>query len=204
MIIKRDEAKQRGLTRYFTGCACKYGHVSERLVSNCRCVDCHNAFGSQWKKANSAACSKTNREWRKENRERVRAVKREYYRANDADRVQQAIRSRKWLEANRDKSRASTAEWRKRNLAIAAAAQQRRRSKKLQRTPAWADHEKIRQFFVLARELTLTTGVEHEVDHIYPLQGETVSGLHVETNLRVIPKSANRSKGARLIHINTN
>ncbi len=59
----------------------------------------------------------------------------------------------------------------------------------------WADHDKIRQFYALAKELTERTGVEHEVDHIYPLQGETVCGLHVETNLQILTKTANRAKG---------
>ena len=34
----------------------------------------------------------------------------------------------------------------------------------------------------------------NEVDHIIPLQGQFVSGLHVPENLRVIPRSINRSK----------
>jgi hypothetical protein len=60
---------------------------------------------------------------------------------------------------------------------IAAAAASRRKAKILQRTPSWADHDKIRQFYILAKDLTDFTGVEHEVDHIYPLQGRNVSGF---------------------------
>lgn len=197
-ITPRDEARKRGVARYFTGEACKYGHVSERFVSNRRCVACHDAFKSAWRKTHLASCTAQSRRWRERNRGKVRAVKKAHYAASESTRKSQAARTRRWLEANREKSRAATARWRQRNLAKAAAAQQRRRSKKLQRTPAWADHEKILQFYILAKELTEQTGIEHEVDHIYPLQGEFVSGLHVETNLRVIPKSENRSKGARI------
>jgi hypothetical protein len=40
-IIIRAEAKERGLTRYFTGKSCKHGHVCERIVSNRECSRCH-------------------------------------------------------------------------------------------------------------------------------------------------------------------
>ncbi|MGH7088389.1 MAG: hypothetical protein ACREE4_23275 [Stellaceae bacterium] len=53
------------------------------------------------------------------------------------------------------------------------------------------------EFFAPRRCLTETTGIIHEVDHIVPLHGRTVSGLHVETNLQVIPKSVNRQKSNR-------
>ena len=39
-IITRKEAKEKGLKRYFTGKACKNGHIAERLVCNKTCIDC--------------------------------------------------------------------------------------------------------------------------------------------------------------------
>ncbi|MCL8489361.1 MULTISPECIES: hypothetical protein [Bradyrhizobium] len=42
-IISRKEAKGRGLARYFTGEACKHGHVAERLASSRACVECKRA-----------------------------------------------------------------------------------------------------------------------------------------------------------------
>lgn len=42
--------------------------------------------------------------------------------------------------------------------------------------------------------MTHKTGIRHEVDHIIPLQGRTVSGLHVETNMQVITRAENRAK----------
>lgn len=70
---------------------------------------------------------------------------------------------------------------------------------KIQRTPTWANLEAIKEFYILAARLTLETGIKHHVDHIIPLQGKTVSGFHVESNLRVIPAKENLSKGNRLL-----
>lgn len=72
------------------------------------------------------------------------------------------------------------------------------RACKLNATPAWADLDKIQWFYNYAIWLSQITGVPHEVDHIIPLQGENVCGLHVENNLQVIPMRDNRIKGNKL------
>lgn len=74
----------------------------------------------------------------------------------------------------------------------------KRKAAKLQATPVWADMQKIEAFYEEARRLTDETGVLHEVDHIYPLQGKTGCGLHVHTNLRVLTRAANRAKGTKI------
>jgi 5-methylcytosine-specific restriction endonuclease McrA len=68
---------------------------------------------------------------------------------------------------------------------------------KKQRTPCWLTFEHLKQIELLSIEalrLTQTTGVRHEVDHIIPLRGQSVSGLHVPWNLQIITKSENASK----------
>ena len=70
----------------------------------------------------------------------------------------------------------------------------KRRATKLDATPRWADLEKIQQVYILCRQISETTGVLHHVDHEVPLQGKHVCGLHVETNLRIIPATENLSK----------
>lgn len=68
------------------------------------------------------------------------------------------------------------------------------RAKRFERMMPWANRLSIRDFYVLAQKLTYETGIPHEVDHVIPLQGKKVSGLHVENNLRVVPMTVNRSK----------
>lgn len=61
---------------------------------------------------------------------------------------------------------------------------------KLQRTPAWANSDLIKQIYI-----NCPTGFQ--VDHIVPLQGEFVSGFHVEYNLQYLTKTDNVRKGNR-------
>ena len=64
----------------------------------------------------------------------------------------------------------------------------KRRATKLQRTPTWADLEKIKDFYKLCPP-------GYHVDHIIPLQGKLVSGLHVLANLQYLTAAENLSKG---------
>lgn len=63
--------------------------------------------------------------------------------------------------------------------------------------PPWADKEAMRAIYAQAQRLTMDTGIPHEVDHVIPLLGKDVSGLHVEYNLRVVHRAVNRRKSNR-------
>lgn len=72
-----------------------------------------------------------------------------------------------------------------------------RRAAKRKATPAWANREAMETIYARAAELSLDTGIQHDVDHIIPLLGKSVCGLHVEDNLQIIPHVDNLRKGNR-------
>lgn len=68
------------------------------------------------------------------------------------------------------------------------------------RTPAWLTLDDLRmmeQAYELAALRTKLFGFSWHVDHVLPLHGKFVSGLHVPHNLQVIPGFENRSKSNR-------
>jgi len=91
-----------------------------------------------------------------------------------------------------DKVRAKSHDWYVRNKAKVLAHSRAYQARKLHRSVAWADDDAI-QFFYECRP------VGCDVDHIIPLQGKNISGLHVENNLQWLPKSENRAKGNRWV-----
>lgn len=74
---------------------------------------------------------------------------------------------------------------------------QARRARLRKALPAWANLFFIAEIYDLAARRTRETGFRWEVDHIIPLKGKTVCGLHVENNLRVIPWIENTKKHNR-------
>lgn len=66
-----------------------------------------------------------------------------------------------------------------------------------ERMAPWANGETIKALYEEAQRLSLETGVQHHVDHVIPLQGEFVSGLHVETNMQILPYRENIAKKNR-------
>ena len=66
-----------------------------------------------------------------------------------------------------------------------------------QATPGWADPTKIEAVYRDAKSRSRREGIVYHVDHVIPLSGKHVCGLHVETNLQVITASENLSKGHR-------
>lgn len=86
-------------------------------------------------------------------------------------------------------------DWNKNNKAKKNALTYKRRTQQLNAFPSWANEFFIEEAYHLAHLRTKLFGFSWHVDHIIPLQGKTVCGLHVENNLQVIPGKINLSKG---------
>ena len=123
-----------------------------------------------WREANKAKTRDRGKAWREANPEKEKAKSKAYY------------------EANKEKVNARTNAWAKNNKGLVTAKTIKRKLAKLKRTPNWSNLDKIEQFYIDCPK-------GYEVDHIIPLQGKLVSGLHVLENLQYLTPKENRSKG---------
>jgi len=133
------------------------------------------------------------------------AISKAYYKKqtnlNEAEKLRRRLNSANWREANLGKSRLNVKLSRQRHPERHANYQSFRRTKKLQATPNWLSAiqiAQIQEFYEISSALTTQTGVKHHVDHICPLLGKNVKGLHVPWNLQVIPAVENIRKSNRI------
>jgi 5-methylcytosine-specific restriction endonuclease McrA len=178
-LKSRADAKAAGETKYFTGKPCKHGHKAPRYVSSGSCEACLLLHKIEWQSANIEKVRASKRNWIKKHPERMRELQRRYHHANKA-RAQAKRRTYAKNKPHKFVEYASS-----------------RRAAKLNRTPKWLDdvqRQQIAEMYECAKELSVMTGESWEVDHIVPMQGECVSGLHVPWNLQLMPKSLNSAK----------
>jgi hypothetical protein len=182
-VISREDAKARGLKRYYTGVPCSHGHDAERLVVSYDCCTCL----SDRKSAQ-----------RKKNPERDQNRSKRYYYLNREDRIEYAAkRIAENPQANREKVR----KWKKENPGKVAAQKKGRELAKTGATPKWLTrehHKQIAAIYLQAQVWSEATGVPYHVDHIIPLNGENVCGLHVPWNLRAIKGEENLKKSNKM------
>ena len=110
------------------------------------------------------------------------AVLEERKRYRDKNKESINEKRKEYVKNNRDKVNARKAKY---------------RAAKLNATPKWLtkeDFNMILSFYLQAKTLSLETGIKYQVDHIVPLRGKTVCGLHVPWNLQVITAEENRKK----------
>ena len=140
------------------------------------CRECHRKRNREWAKKNRERLTKKSASWRRANPEKAREVWQAFHERNKKKRGEQ---NTDWSRRNRDTRRAASA---------------KRKAAKLRATPKWVNWQKVRAIYSQAKRLQEFTGVPMHVDHIVPLQGKNVCGLHWEGNLQIIPASENCKK----------
>lgn len=118
-IRTRKEAIAEGASTYFVGAKCPKGHIAERRVSGCRCVECAAIQTANWIVNNPEWSVAYEKNRYAENPDFFRAKTRKYHaeRANDPEyRQVSSERARKWAKANPVKHKAAMVRRRGREL----------------------------------------------------------------------------------------
>lgn len=191
MVVSQDAASCLGLTHFFTGKPCCRGHLAPRFVSNGTCLVCHRINYKSFLSANPGKAAEYARQYRYRHPEKVMvwSIK---YRALNRDRRNQ--QRREWNMRNAERAAEYRRKYNRDNRHKLSALGAARRAAVLQRTPPWADRIKIEAIYRERDRLSRLTGVPHHVDHVVPLRGKTVWGLHVAENLHPIPARENNQK----------
>jgi len=131
-------------------------------------------------------------------------VKAKYHKLAESDEYREAERNRvnAFHEANPDKVKLWNRRYANENAPKVNAKAKRYVLARGRRTPTWLtpdDYWMIEQAYELAAMRTEMLGFPWHVDHVVPLHGRVVSGLHVPHNLQVIPAVVNRSKSNKFV-----
>ena len=154
----------------------------------------HNKQTQEYYNNNHAKCRDQQREYRKHNPDKISERNKNTYNKNAAAIIE---KNKKWAQENKDKTREYKEDYRKRNPAKSRALLAKRRANKLSATPEWLTkehHDQILSKYEERTRLTQETGIEHHVDHIVPLRGKNICGLHVPWNLQVLTATENMKK----------
>jgi hypothetical protein len=131
---------------------------------------------------------------RSENNVKAREQDRKHYHKNPQKKILSVLKSR---SKNREKFALYQKSWRLLNPDKTSASSRMRDTKRIQRVPLWLSEtqkKEIENFYWLAKDLKKVTGENYHVDHIVPLLGKSVCGLHVPWNLQVLPADINMKK----------
>lgn len=150
---------------------------------SCCCKICKAIDDKKYYENNSERLIANTLKWQKDNPEKAN------------------IKSLKWCKDNPEKYKQKSAKWQKENPGKCNANCRKRQSAKIQATPPWLtkeDFKQIEALYIKAKELEKLDGIKRHVDHIVPLQGKTVCGLHILINLQILTAEENMNKNNKL------
>ena len=148
----------------------------------------------KYRQENKEKFSEYIKKYLQEKKEKV-LESRKKYRQENKEKFSEYMK--KYREENKGKISARKKKYRQENKEKVLFFTRKRQSQKLKRIPIWLLNEDfwlIEEVYKLRKIRSEATKTEWHVDHIIPLQGKNVSGLHCPDNLQLIPRVYNLSK----------
>jgi hypothetical protein len=196
----RLDAIASGFITYIPELPCARGHLLRKI--NGTCVECRRLCEKARYYAKPEQTKLRVKEKYQRNAEILKTRRRTAYATNpEPEKAIARVRSAEWRKTNPNHAgvKAAKQTWKLNNIGKVRADVVKRRVSKIQRTPPWLDivqNAEIEFTYKYCAALR-SIGLNYHVDHIVPLQGKTVSGLHVPWNLQVIPANENIRKANR-------
>lgn len=225
----RDRVGVREVFGFCQCCSTKCTKISKRGkplsfnrgTPDDRVIPVHPVYGTDWIKAyQDAVRNDTVSEYEKAYVDALREAQvsysRRYYTSHNASLLadkkiyyashKELLKDglQKYRDAHKEKHSAYMKMYWANHLDVCVAANAKRRSAELNAVPPWLDHDtrlEIRRIYSVAHEMSKQRKVKYHVDHIIPLQGDTVCGLHVPWNLQIVTASENSIKNNKLLSL---
>lgn len=144
------------------------------------CKQCEQLVNSQYKRDNKERLKDSYKEYRIVNRDKVSEYHKNYREKNKKERT---AYNKEYHKIYRVKNKQKLNHIKRKYKAA-----------KIKAVPVWLTDEQLKQI----ENMYKNCPIGYHVDHIIPLQGKNVCGLHVPWNLQYLTAFENKTKGNRL------